>query len=194
MKNTLLCSALLTLINSPLFAESMPTNTAATTTPTASTMNCDYKISASVKVVDQSTVLTWAEKATVQSFDFDPKDIDAQMKKLQSCFTKQGWDGFNTALEKSGNLNAIKANKLNVSSQVDGAIHVTDSQPNLWKMIVPLQVVYQNDKEKITQLLNIQLTVGRKPEGDLGILQMVATPRAPEARPATTRMPVQQKN
>lgn len=42
-----------------------------------------------------------------------------------------------------------------------------------------MQVVYQNDKEKLTQLLSVDVLVGRKVTGNLGIMQMIATPRTP---------------
>ncbi|KTD56522.1 DotI/IcmL family type IV secretion protein [Legionella shakespearei] len=143
----------------------------------APVIDCDYKIPASVKTIDQSIVLTWSEKAITQAFDFDPATLDAQLMKLQACFTNEGWQGFNSALQKSGNLDAIKSQKLNVSSQLDGQAQITEAKDNQWKISLPLQVVYQNDKEKVTQLLNVNLTVGRKITGDLGITQMIATPR-----------------
>ena len=140
-------------------------------------INCDYKIPATTKNIEQSLVLTWSEKAATQAFDFDPANLDTQMQKLKTCFTEQGWTGFSSALEKSGNLEAIKTQKLTVSSQLDGQAQVTEAKDNQWKITLPLQVVYQNDKEKVTQLLNVNLTVGRKVSGDLGIAQMIATPR-----------------
>lgn len=145
----------------------------------APVINCEYKIPATTKHIDQSLVSSWSEKAVVQAFDFDPASVDTQMQKLKACFTEQGWTGFNSALEKSGNLEAIKTQKLTVSSQVDGQLQFTETKDNQWKIILPLQVVYQNDKEKVTQLLNVNLTVGRKLSGDLGITQMIATPRMP---------------
>lgn len=144
---------------------------------TAPVINCDYKISAETKAIEQSLILTWSEKAIIQSFDFDPATVDAQLQKLQACFTDQGWLSFNSALQKSGNLDAIKSQKLHVSSQIDGQPQVTEAIENQWKIIIPLQVVYQNDKEKVTQLLNVNVTVGRKITGDLGINQMIAVPR-----------------
>lgn len=162
------------------------TDTTSTVVPavgdkTTATINCDYKIPAETKTVEQSLVMVWSENATVQAFEFDPASVDAQMKKLQNCFTDQGWTGFNAALEKSGNVAAIKAQNLTVSSQVDGQVQVTEATENQWKIVLPLQVVYQNDKEKVTQLLNINLTVGRKMSGDLGIMQMIAAPRVAAA-------------
>ncbi len=143
----------------------------------APVINCDYKIPATTKTIEQSLVLTWSEKAATQAFDFDPATLDTQMQKLKTCFTDQGWTGFSSALEKSGNLEAIKTQKLTVSSQLDGQPQVTEAKENQWKITLPLQVVYQNDKEKVTQLLTVNLTVGRKVSGDLGIAQMIATPR-----------------
>jgi len=157
----------------------------------APVINCEYKIPTQTKTIEQSIVITWAEKATTQAFDFDPANVDNQVQKLKPCFTEQGWSGFNSALEKSGNVEAIKTQKLTVSSQVDGQTQVTEAKDNQWKITLPLHVVYQNDKEKVTQLLSINLTVGRKASGDLGIIQMIATPRTvaasqPSANPAAT--------
>lgn len=140
-------------------------------------MNCEYKISPEVKQIDQNIVLAWAEKAIVQAFDFDSNSIDAQMLKLQNCFTDQGWQGFNNALQKSGNIEAIKTQKLTVSSLIDGKVQITDAKDSQWKLTVPLQVVYQNDKEKVTQQLNLDVTIGRKMSGDLGVMQIIAAPR-----------------
>ena len=72
---------------------------------------------------------------------------------------------------------------------MDGTIKLASVKDNQWKATVPLQVIYQNDKQKITQLLDIDVLVGRKPSGDLGILQMIATPR-PSALPAAPIEPV----
>ena len=143
----------------------------------APVINCEYKIPAQTKTIEQSLVLTWSEKAATQVFDFDPANVDSQVEKLKACFTDQGWVGFNSALEKSGNLEAIKTQKLTVSSQIDGQTQITAAKDNQWKLTLPLHVVYQNDKEKVTQLLNVNLTIGRKISGNLGIIQMIATPR-----------------
>lgn len=142
--------------------------------------NCQYHIPANTTAIESSTILTWAEHATVQAFEFNPATIDAQLSQLKACFTDQGYQGFNDALQKSGNINAIKSQLLNVSSQMDGEPNITSSKDNQWRVTVPLQVVYQNNKQKFTQLLSIDLLIGRKITGDLGIMQMIATPR-PEA-------------
>jgi hypothetical protein len=158
--------------------QNQPAQQTATVQPQAAPIiNCDYKIPAETKTIEQSLVLSWSEKAANQAFDFNPATVDSQIQKLKSCFTDQGWIGFSSALEKSGNLEAIKTQKLTVSSQIDGQPQITEAKDNQWKITLPLQVVYQNDKEKVTQLLNVNLNIGRKTTGDLGIVQMIATPR-----------------
>ena len=202
MKNTLLWSTLFALLGTQVHADvTQPVTPSPQTpgavqqtppTPTppgqnipsinpvqapAAPINCEYKIPAETKTIDQSLVLKWAGKAVTQAFDFDPNNLEAQLQKLQPCFTEQGWTGFNTALQKSGNLEAIKSQKLTVSSQVDGPVILTEAKDNQWKINLPLQVVYQNEKEKVTQLLSVDVTIGRKMTGDLGITQMIAAPR-----------------
>ncbi|KTD08948.1 IcmL-like protein [Legionella gratiana] len=165
-------------------AQSLPSINPGQPTPPP-VINCEYKIPPETKKIDQSLVITWSEKAVTQTFDFDPNKVDEQLQKLEACFTEQGWTGFNTALQKSGNLEAIKSQKLTVSSQVLGHATVTEVKENQWKINLPLQVVYQNEKEKVTQLLNVDVTIARKMTGDLGIAQMIAAPRNTEKSPTS---------
>ena len=152
-------------------------STIASAPKSAPVINCEYLIPSTTTVIDQSLLSTWAEKATIQMFDFNPADLESQLDKLKPCFTDQGWISFKEALDSSGNIEAIKLQNLTVSSQLDGPVSINTSQENQWKINVPLQVVYQNDKEKLTQLLSIDLLVGRRMQGNLGIMQILATPR-----------------
>ena len=172
-----------TLMAKPPTPTTTPATTPATTPSTIpapqpeAVIDCKYRVPADKTSVEQSLVTTWAKQATVQSFDFNPATIDDELGDLKPCYTDQGWKGFNDALQKSGNIDAIKSQHLTVSSQTDGDITINAVKDNQWKVTVPLQVVYQNDKEKLTQLLNVDLIIGRKISGDLGIMQMIATPR-----------------
>lgn len=183
MKKTILWSVLFTTFcaqaqTTPVNTTAQPVAVPAATAPQngAAVIDCNYKIDAKTKTIDATLVQTWAEKATLQTFNLDAKNLDEQMNNLKSCFTEQGWSGFNAALEQSGNLKAIKAQQLSVSSQIDGPIHADEIKDNLWKFTLPVQVIYQNDKEKVTQLLSVNITISRKATG-LGITQMVAAPR-----------------
>lgn len=152
-------------------------------------IDCNYRIPAETTRVEQSLVIQWAEKATQQSFDFDHGTMDQQLSTLKACYTDQGWQSFNDALQKSGNMKAIQTQKLMVNGLVDGKSAITEIKENQWKLSIPLQVVYQNEKEKLTQLLNVDLIVGRKTSGDLGIMQIIASPRiaaSPDAKVTNT--------
>ncbi len=177
-----------------------PTTTVVTTTAATPAIDCNYRIPAGNTAIDSKLITTWAEKAVLQSFNFTPAQIQNQLDTLKLCYTDQGWKGFNEALQKSGNIDSIKTQQLNVSSQTDGQSTVNTVKDNQWKISLPILVVYQNDKEKVTQHLVVNLLVGRKPNGDLGIMQLIATAPAPgtvsvepsptpvsvEVKPATT--------
>lgn len=209
MKKLILGTLLTTLVSTNIYAEDakeLPIATPApitnppvdanaqTTAPkaaeTAPTIDCNFKIPAKTTVIEQPLLLTWTKNATLQSFNFEVASLDSQMTNLKNCYTDQGWQGFNDALQKSGNLESIKSQQLSVSSQLDGEATIVESKDNQWKIALPIQVVYQNSKDKITQKLNVTLTVGRKPSGDLGIMQMIAMPKNPAAA-ATPAEPVQ---
>ena len=226
MKHTILCTTLLTLLSSSIVYAAEAAQPATPSTPklvnpapaavptsipaaqpvtsnavaapqSEPVINCKYHIPAEKNTIQQSLISTWAGKAAVQSFEFNPATIDQELADLKSCYTDPGWQGFNDALKKSGNIEAIKGQHLTVSSQVDGEVKISSLKDNQWKVNVPIQVVYQNDKEKLTQLLTIDLLIGRKVSGDLGIMQMIAAPRqtnAPAAPlPATNPTPSQQQ-
>ena len=192
MNKTFLTTILLSLLSTTALADPNAAQTPAnglpatgSTTPITAvqtphppqTINCQYRIPAETTSIEESLISTWAKKAAVQSFEFSPTKVDDELVLLKSCYTDQGWQGFNDALQKSGNVNAIKTQQLSVSSQMDGEVKFTTIKDNQWKVTVPIQVVYQNDKNKMTQLLTIDLLIGRKISGDLGIMQMIAIPR-----------------
>lgn len=139
-------------------------------------INCEYKIEPTAEV-NNNIVIIWSEKAAMQSFNYSSANIDNKLQELKNCFTEQGYTSYTDALSKSGNVEAIKSQQLNVSSIVDGKSKINKIEDNKWQVKVPLQVVYQNNKEKLTQLLFIDMLVARKISGELGILQIIAAPR-----------------
>lgn len=149
-------------------------------------MDCNYHIPATQTAIDAAMITAWAEKAAMQSFTFAPTTIQNQLEMLKACYTEQGWKGFNDALQKSGNIDSIKNQQLNVSAQVDGTPNINTVKDGQWKVTLPMQIVYQNDKEKVTQRLSVSILIGRQPSGDLGIMQLVATAK-PDETPAADK-------
>ncbi len=207
MKRTQPCILLLTLISLSVHADTVPPSAATTSTAKAimapaapkpmiepaiavapklkPVINCEYPIPADVVTLDNALLSTWATKAATQSFNFNAPNIDSQLEQLKPCYTTQGWQGFIDALTKSGNVDAIKSQNLTVSSEVDGLLNINPVKENQWKISVPLHVVYQNDKERLTQRLTIDLFVGRHASGSLGIMQIIATPREAVVAPSS---------
>lgn len=162
------------------------TQTQTTTSSPVTTINCEYKISPEKTDIKPELIKTWVQYATKKSFDMNVGQLDQQMEELKNCYTKQGWEGFQSALDKSGNLKAIKQEKLSVNSQIDGSVALSQVKANQWKATMPVTVMYQNDKQKLTQVLSVDVMIGRKISGDLGIMQMIATPRvAGETQPSS---------
>lgn len=166
---------------------------ADTTTPVATgPVNCDYHFAKEMQVIDPSLIEAWSKNAAVQAFNFEHTKLDAQLAALKPCFTDQGWQGFNLAFQKSGNLEAIKSKQLMVSSEINGSPSLDAVKDNQWKIALPVQVTYQNKEQKLNQSLIINLLITRKPSGDLGIMQIVAIPvkatknTTNEKKPTTT--------
>lgn len=142
-------------------------------------VDCFYQI-ATNPITDIELSL-WAQYAALKSFDYSFDKMDTQLQSLKSCFTEQGWTGFNEALKQSGNLTTIKAQQLTVSSQIAGQPEVSQIKTNQWRITVPLDVVYQNTQEKLTQSLAVVLVVTKKNPTELGIVQLIAAPKSEKA-------------
>ena len=138
-------------------------------------IDCEYAIPATTTTIDRTIISNWAEKAAVQAFEFNPATMTAQLDKLKNCFTDQGWQGYYDALVKSGNLESIKTHSLTVTSKIAGELKIDPTKDNQWKITLPMQVVYKNEKETFNQELSVDLLVGRKVSGGLGIMQVIAS-------------------
>lgn len=161
----------------PAVDKKAPAPDISTNSTVPDTIDCNYQLSSQTTQVNPLLVTKWATKAAEQSFTFESTQLDAQIEKLKACYTSQGWQSFYDALKKSGNLTAITSQSLTVSAMVDGEANISENNGNEWKLTIPLQVVYQNKQQKLTQSLSLDILVGRKASGDLGIMQMVAVPK-----------------
>ena len=159
------------------------TSNLTSTMPSLPVINCEYAIPATTTAIDQTILSTWVESAAMQAFDFNPEFMSIQLRRLKSCFTDQGWQGYYEALVKSGNLEAIKSNALTVSSKIEGEVKIISVSDNQWKASLAMKVVYQNDKENFKQDLSVDLLIGRQVSGNLGIMQVIASQR--DTAPAT---------
>ncbi len=149
------------------------TTSTVTNIATVRSIDCLYQISNNP--VSEKELSLWAQYAAVKAFDYRFDQLDTQLQKLKSCFTEQGWAGFTKALVQSGNLSIIKDQKLTVSSQISGQSVISSTKDGQWQIIVPIDVVYQNNLEKFTQSLAVMMIVTKKSSSELGIVQLIAT-------------------
>ena len=193
MSKSYLSLALFICLSSTSFAEnaSVPVPAPAIPTPVSvvspELMDCDFHFPKDLKVIDPNLIETWAQKATVKAFTFESKNLDAQLSDLKHCFTDQGWKGFNDALQKSGNLEAVKQKKIIFTATSMPGTKLALIKENQWKIEVPVEVTYQNKDHKLVQNLNVTILLMRKPTNDLGIMQVVAVPVKGPETPATPK-------
>lgn len=165
---------------SPLIPDATKTNQNKATVVKQNTalIDCNYRVPDETNP-DPAVLLKWAEHAVAQAFEFNPSALNTQLQQLKSCFTENGWLGFNSALLKSGNLNAIKTQNLNVSSIINGKAQLIGAKENQWKIIVPVKVIYQNEEDAVTHSLSIYITVSWRNTSGFGIMQMITMPTSP---------------
>lgn len=164
------------------FAEEAAVQSAPSALPT---IDCHYQFAKDLTTIDPSVVEIWSKHAAIQLFTLNNSELKQQLDELKLCFTDQGWQGFNTAFEKSGNLEAIKTRQLSVFASQQGHVTMEVNKDNQWKVAIPLHVTYQNKDNKIEQTLMVNLLITRKPSGSLGILQVIATPQKSQSAPKT---------
>lgn len=122
-------------------------------------------------------VKTWSAYVAQKSFAFKHDSMDNQLKQLQFCYSKAGWTQFSEALKKSNNINLISSNQLMANTQIIGPIQVNHHpQYQSWTAVVPLRVVYQNQKQKISQEINVHLTINQLRNNQLAVIQIVGKP------------------
>ncbi len=122
-------------------------------------------------------IKNWAMFVADKSFSLKYNNLDYQLKQLQFCFSSSGWNQFYQALQKSGNLNLITTNQLSANTQVIGPVAINHHPKfSSWTAVVPLRVVYQNQKQKISQEINVHLTINQLKDDHLAVIQIVGKP------------------
>lgn len=158
-------------------------------------VDCNMKVPSDQSEVPQILVQKWATNAALQTFTMQADSLETQLTSLEKCFTKTGWEGYKSALDKSGNLNAIKTENLIVSANLSGTPSVTsDENKKQWTATVPLKVVYKNSKDSISQDLDVKLLIAKDSSGQLGIVQVIAAPQSNQGAQAASAPPAPPKN
>ena len=133
-------------------------------------------------VMSVNQVLTWSTNAITKAYTFSFANYRQELQSSRDLFTKEGWDGFQNALQESGNLRAVVDSKFVTTAAPRGAPVVIGegyvSGRYAWKIEVPILVTYQSANKRQTQDLLVQALIVRRselehPQG-IGIAQLIA--------------------
>lgn len=161
---------LLILLNTQVDAQTTLTNQKKTNCMTIFPQRLNY-----VKQI--RFIRKWAAHASRISFAMHYNISDDELESKKVCFTNSGWSQYRQALHQSGNLNTIKQNQFQTNVMLNGLINVhADAINKTWTLHIPLEIVYQNDKTRIKQNLNVFMLIGLQTDGRLAIMQIVGKP------------------
>lgn len=127
-------------------------------------------------------ILNWSTDAITKSYTFSFANYRQELQAARGNFTTTGWDGFQKALQESGNLKAVVENMF-VTTAVPRGAPVIVGEGLLdgryaWRIEVPILVTYQSANTRTTQDLLVKAVVVRRSELEhprgLGIAQIIA--------------------
>lgn len=118
--------------------------------------------------VTQSALLNWAKKCVTSANTYDFVNYQKQFQENSVCFTPEGWQQFMGAVEKSGNLETVKSQRLVASSVEQGAPVITREGLRKgvysWEVELPILVSYQGGqggRAAASQRLLVKLLISR---------------------------------
>lgn len=129
-------------------------------------------------------VRDWTVQAILDLYSFDYVTYRQDFQEMQLMFTRKGYTDFMKALVASTNLEAVKANKQVVSSELVGTPQVIREgqlsavEPYSWDLTIPLLVTYQNSENEIvrqkgTVLVKVERASTLRYEAGIAIAQSV---------------------
>jgi len=175
-KHQLMASLLLISFNSWSFGE-LPIPNEKTIASQTANITCASVVPNSSEKDKIHFVKHWSIYVANQAFALKYDNIDYQLKQLQVCFSQDGWSQFDRALKKSGNFDLITKHQLSASTQIIGPVEI-NHHPSFssWSAVVPLRIVYQNQTDKISQEIDVHLTINQLSNNRLAVIQIVGKP------------------
>jgi len=123
-------------------------------------------------VTSKDTMQAWANEALLATFTYDYAHYPQQLRRASHYYTTEGWKNYASALEASGNLQAIVNKKMIASAIPQGTPKVlskagTKAQA-AWKIEIPMLLIYQNAHTNLKQSVIVTLVV-LKTNGQSGV-------------------------
>ena len=137
--------------------------------------------------LEPSAVLSWANRAVVETFTFGFHDRRMRHQAIRKYFTPSGWESFQVALEDARIIEMIEKQSLVVTAVPKKAPVVVEEglspeRKYFWVIQVPVVVTYQGSSKSSSSSLLITVRLERTSvldEGEgLGITQWMAAHEA----------------
>lgn len=126
---------------------------------------------------------SWVAQAATETMTFGFHDYRKRLQEASRHFTRQGWASFTQALQNSGIIETVEANKQVVTAAPTSApVIVSEGIVNgryQWQVELPLNVTYRAGSQTRADNLLVRLVVVRVPKlespNGVGIEQWIAT-------------------
>ena len=110
-------------------------------------------------------LLSWVAQASAEVMTFGHHDYKRRLQEASRSFTRSGWEGFTTALERSGVMDMVEKNRQVVTAAPAGAPIITSEgmygDRYQWVVQMPIQVTYQSGAKKSSKFKQLTLVVVR---------------------------------
>jgi intracellular multiplication protein IcmL len=132
-----------------------------------------------------SAVLNWANQAAVAAYTYEWVHYRTDLMAASEFFTAAGWDNFLTELERSNNLNRVKASKMVVSAVATRtptllSQGITTDGRYFWRVQMQILVTFESASTYSQDRYNVIMQIVRvstlnTPSG-IGIAQFIVEP------------------
>lgn len=131
-------------------------------------------------------VLQWATEAALAAYSYDYVNYRKQLQNASDYFTPDGWAQYMSALQSSGNLEAVKEGKIIATAVPTGAAQLQQEglldHAYAWQVSVPIRVSFQGQTTQQTIDYNVSMKVARvstldKADG-IGVQQIIVNQQA----------------
>lgn len=150
------------LLVAQLMLRGEPAYYASTTTGQIVSLN-----SLSEPIVTSDYIVQWASLATRSILNLHFVSYQNDLQQASGYFTKDGWDTFQQALQKSGMLDTIVSDKLDASAIVNGTPVILDREvihgSYTWRIQLPVLVTYTSASNNQQANFMVTMNVARVP-------------------------------
>lgn len=134
--------------------------------------------------LSKPALMSWVAQAVTETMTFNFNDYRRRLQESSRNFTKQGWESFTSALDRSGILDSVKANKQVLTSIPSGAPVLQkegiDNQGRYyWQVQIPITITYEAGSRTRSDNIVVSLNIVRVPRLEsqygIGIEQWIAS-------------------